>query len=159
MGVVAMKTITGESWVKTNKQTPANNPKAALKWVLQNENIHTAVPGITSFEQLEMDLAVMEDLSLTQEEEKYLQLARLKHQDSLFCQGCGTCLKQCKSAPDIPTLMRSYMYVYGYRNPAAAVRNLESIKENTVGCADCKSCVVKYPWVLISKRGFWIFCA
>jgi aryl-alcohol dehydrogenase-like predicted oxidoreductase len=79
MGVVAMKTITGESWVKTNKQTPVSNPKAALKWVLQNKNIHTAVPGITSFQQLETDLSVMEDLTLTKEEETYLKLARLSH--------------------------------------------------------------------------------
>jgi len=143
MGIVAMKTITGESWVHTNKQTPVNNPQAALKWVLQNENIHTAVPGITSFEQLETDLSVMADLTLTLEEEKYLKLARLRHKDSLFCQGCGNCLKQCKSAPDIPTLMRSYMYVYGYKDIAAAVRNLESIQEKSIACNDCSSCTVR----------------
>jgi predicted aldo/keto reductase-like oxidoreductase len=145
LGVVAMKTITGESWVKTNKQTPVSNPKAALKWVLQNENIHTAVPGITSFEQLETDLAVMEDLTLTPEEKKYLQLARLRHKDSLYCQGCGTCLNQCKSAPDIPTLMRCYMYIYGYRDLTAAVRNLEAISEQSVACDSCTSCTVKCP--------------
>ncbi|MGD2084967.1 MAG: aldo/keto reductase [Candidatus Aminicenantes bacterium] len=143
MGIVAMKTITGESWVNTNKQTPVSNPKAALKWVLQNENIHTAVPGISNFDQLETDLSVMADLTLTPEEQKYLELARLNYKDSLFCQGCGSCLQQCKSAPDIPTLMRCYMYVYGYRDLAAAVRNLESIKDKHIACTDCSSCKVK----------------
>ena len=143
MGIVAMKTITGESWVNTNKQTPVSNPKAALKWVLQNPNIHTAVPGITNFEQLETDLSVMKDLTLTTEEKKYLELARLNSKDSLFCQGCGSCLKQCKSAPDIPTLMRCYMYAYGYRDLAAAVRNLESIKDRKIACVDCSACMVK----------------
>ncbi len=143
MGIVAMKTITGESWVNTNKQTPVSNPKAALKWVLQNENIHTAVPGITNFDQLETDLSVMADLTLTPEEQKDLDLARLNYKDSLFCQGCGSCLQQCKAAPDIPTLMRCYMYVYGYRDLALAVRNLESIKDNAVACAGCSSCKVK----------------
>jgi len=145
MGIVAMKTITGESWMINNKQVAVSNPKAALKWVLQNENIHTAVPGITSFNQLETDLSVMEDLMLTPEEKAYLELARLNHKDGLFCQGCGTCLKQCPSAPDIPTLMRCYMYTYGYRDLAAAVRNIESVKENPIACADCSSCVVKCP--------------
>lgn len=145
MGIVAMKTITGESWVYYNKQTPASNPGAALKWVLQNENIHTSVPGISNFDQLETDLSVMADLTLTPEEKKYLELARLNYKDSLFCQGCGNCLQQCKSAPDIPRLMRCYMYVYGYRNLAAAVRNLESIKDNAIACADCSSCMVKCP--------------
>jgi predicted aldo/keto reductase-like oxidoreductase len=145
MGIVAMKTITGESWMISNEQVAVSNPKAALKWVLQNENIHTAVPGITAFDQLETDLSVMADLTLTIEEKKYLELARMNHKDSLFCQGCGTCLKQCTSAPDIPTLMRCYMYAYGYRNLAFAVRNIESIKDNPIACADCSSCVVKCP--------------
>lgn len=142
MGVIAMKTITGESWM-TSKQEAVSNSKAALKWVLQNENIHTAVPGFTTFDQLEADLSVMEDLSLTPEEKKYLELARANHKNSLFCQGCGTCLKQCKIAPDIPTLMRCYMYAYGYRDLAAAARNIKSVKDNPIACADCSSCVVK----------------
>jgi len=143
MGIVAMKTITGESWMTANEQVPVSNPKAALKWVLQNENIHTAVPGFTTFDQLETDLSVMDDLTLTPEEKKYLELARANHKDSLFCQGCGTCLKQCKIAPDIPTLMRSYMYAYGYRDLVAAARSIESVKDNPIACADCSSCVVK----------------
>ncbi len=141
MGIIAMKTITGESWM-AGKQEAASNPKAALKWVLQNENIHTAVPGISTFDQLETDLSIMEDLKLTPEEKKYLELARANPKDSLFCQGCGSCLKQCPIAPDIPTLMRSYMYAYGYRDLPAAVRNLKSIKESRIACADCSSCVV-----------------
>ena len=143
MGIVAMKTITGESWVKTHKQIPVSNPKAALKWVLQNKNIHTAVPGFTTFDQLETNLSVMADLTLTLEEKKYLELARLNHKGSLYCQGCGDCLKQCQSAPDIPTLMRCYMYVYGYRDLAAAVRNLESITDNFIACTGCTTCKVK----------------
>jgi predicted aldo/keto reductase-like oxidoreductase len=144
MGVVAMKTITGESWM-TGEQKADSNPKAALKWVLQNENIHTAVPGITTFDQLETDLSIMEDITLTHEETKYLEFARSNHKNSLFCQGCGTCLKQCPSAPDVPTIMRSYMYAYGYRDLPAAARNLDSIKDNPIPCADCSSCVVKCP--------------
>jgi predicted aldo/keto reductase-like oxidoreductase len=144
MGIVAMKTITGESWV-ASKQAAASHPKAALKWVFQNENIHTAVPGITTYEQLETDLSIMEDPTLTAEEKKYLQMARAHTEGSLLCQGCGTCLSQCSQAPDIPTLMRCYMYVYGYRDLAAAVRNIESVRDNPIACAACSSCIVKCP--------------
>ncbi len=145
LGVVAMKTILGESWLKTMKAIPDSNPGAALKWALQNENIHTTVPGITTFDQLETDLSVMADLTLTPEEKKYLESARLNTKDSLFCQGCGNCLEQCASAPDIPTLMRCYMYVYGYRDLAAAVSNLETVRDKTIACAGCSSCKVKCP--------------
>jgi predicted aldo/keto reductase-like oxidoreductase len=142
MGIVAMKTITGESWM-AGEQEAVNNPKASLKWVLQDENIHTSVPGITTFEQLEADLSVMEDLTLTPEEKQYLEIARFNRKDGLFCQGCGTCLDQCSSAPDIPTLMRSYMYAYGYRDLPAAVRTIESVKDDPIACVDCSSCAVK----------------
>jgi len=145
LGIIAMKTITSESWMAQNKQVAVGNPKAALKWVLQNENIHTAVLGITTFDQLESDLSVMEDLTLTPEEIKHLELARLNRKDSLFCQGCGTCLKQCPSAPDIPMLMRCYMYAYGYHDLAAAARNLESVRDSRIACADCSSCAVNCP--------------
>jgi predicted aldo/keto reductase-like oxidoreductase len=144
MGIVAMKTITGESWVAARQQA-VSHPKAALKWVFQNENIHTAVPGITTFEQLETDLSVMENLTLTAEEKRYLQMARAHTKDSLFCQGCGNCLGQCPEAQDIPTLMRCYMYAYGYRDLAAAARNLEYVKDNPIACAACSSCVVRCP--------------
>ncbi len=145
MGVVAMKTITGESWMIQDKQVAASNPKAALKWVLQNENIHTAVPGFTTFDQLETNLSIMEDLTLTPEEKEYLKLARISHRDSLFCQGCGTCLKQCTKAPDIPTLMRCYMYAYGYRDLPAALRNIKSVKDDPIACAGCSACGVECP--------------
>jgi predicted aldo/keto reductase-like oxidoreductase len=144
MGIVAMKTITGVDWI-AGTQEPFSNPRASLKWVLQNENIHTSVPGITTFDQLETDLSIMEDLTLTPEEKKYLEFARINHKDSLFCQGCGSCLKQCTSAPDIPTLMRCYMYAYGYRDLTVAARSIESVKDNPIACADCSTCVVKCP--------------
>lgn len=143
MGVVAMKTIIGESWLVHNKVVPASNPKVALKWVLQNENIHTAVPGFTTFDQLEANLSIMEDLTLTAEEKAYLKLARINHRDSLFCQGCGTCLKQCSQAPDIPTLMRCYMYAYGYRDLPGALRTIQSVKDDPIACAGCSSCFVE----------------
>lgn len=145
LGVVAMKTISGVTWLTGEKQEAVSNPKAALKWVLQNENIHTTVPGFTTFEQLEANLSIMEDLTLTPEETKFLELACLNQNKSLLCQGCGTCLKQCSSAPDIPALMRCYMYAYGYRDLALAVRNLKSIKDDPIACTNCTSCVVSCP--------------
>ena len=152
MGVTAMKTISGVSWLTGEKQEAVSNPKAALKWVLQNKNIHSTVSGITTFDQLETNLSIMEDLTLTPDEIKFLELARLNQNKSLLCQGCGSCLKQCTSAPDIPTLMRCYMYAYGYRDLAAAVRNIESVKDNPIACADCSSCVVKCTMGLDIKK-------
>ena len=67
LGIIAMKTQAGVFWDR-ERQHPINM-KAALKWVLRNENVHTAVPGFTTFEQMEIDLSVMEDSTLTPAEE------------------------------------------------------------------------------------------
>lgn len=110
MGVVGMKAIRGGF-----RQTPSvRNAAAALKWVLQDPNVHTTVPGFTTFDQLETDLAVMEEINLNDAERKDLQMeASLP---GLYCQGCRECLGQCSARLPIPDLMRAYMYVYDYRN-------------------------------------------
>lgn len=65
MGIVAMKTQAGVYWDK-EKQEPINMT-SALKWAIQSEHIHTAIPGFTTFDQLKLNLSVMEDLTLTSE--------------------------------------------------------------------------------------------
>ena len=56
IGIVGMKAIRGGSG-----QTPiVKNTAAALKWVLQDSNVTTIVPGFTTFEHIKIDLAVME---------------------------------------------------------------------------------------------------
>jgi aryl-alcohol dehydrogenase-like predicted oxidoreductase len=71
MGIVAMKTTAGASRDKTG---PAVNINAALKWVLQNENISSVVSGMSSLEQLQKNLAMIRDLKMTEQELKDLNL-------------------------------------------------------------------------------------
>jgi hypothetical protein len=141
LGVVAMKTQAGVYW-DSEKQRPINM-KAALKWALQNENVHTAIPGFTTFEQMELDLSVMEDLALTPAEELDLKADEQMGLTGLYCDQCAECTPQCPHGVDIPTLMRSYMYAYGYRNLLAAKETFESSGTTELPCASCRSCVVK----------------
>ncbi|GAI88333.1 unnamed protein product, partial [marine sediment metagenome] len=61
LGVVAIKVIRGD-WKKD--EIPVN-PSASLKWVLQDSNVHATIPAFSNFEEMDMDLSVMEDLKLT----------------------------------------------------------------------------------------------
>jgi uncharacterized protein len=136
LGFVAIKVIRGD----IEKGQEPINPGASLKWVLQDKNVHATVPGFSNFEEMNIDLAVMEDLSLTDAE-----MNDLKREDSysgLFCQGCGQCLKQCNAELPIPDLMRAYMYAYGYRQPALAQSLLTSLELPHKVCDDCSSCKV-----------------
>jgi predicted aldo/keto reductase-like oxidoreductase len=152
LGVVAMKTIGGWSpeWQEHFGGLGSRGPyladqgedaRAAMKWVLQDPNVHTIIAGITTFDQLEVDLKLQRDFSLSKSEEENLRSAAL--QSSLYCQGCGTCLNACVKQLPIPDLMRAYMYVYGYRNLVEAQDLLASLNLPANPCGDCGPCPVQ----------------
>jgi predicted aldo/keto reductase-like oxidoreductase len=141
LGIVAMKTQAGVYWDRERRNQI--NMKAALKWALQNKNIHTAIPGFTTFDQMNLDLSVMEDLTLTPKEKQDLKLGKQLSFNSLYCQQCGKCLAQCSKNLDIPTLMRSYMYAYGYKNPALARETVDSLDLSALPCKNCNTCGIQ----------------
>lgn len=131
LGVVAMKVMGG---------TETGNASAALKWVLRDLNVDTIISGFTTFDQMSLDLSVMENPTLTDSEKKDLQMeASLP---ALYCQGCGQCLGQCLAKLPIPDLMRAYMYAHGYRQPALAQNLVASLNLPRQICEDCSSCPV-----------------
>ena len=141
LGVVAMKTMAGVYWDKERKHPI--NAKAALKWILQDENVHTTIPGISTFDQLELDMSVMEDLTLTPKEREDLKLGQKTGMSGLYCAQCGRCRLQCRYNLDIPTMMRSYMYAYGYKNPAKAKETLQFLDLSNLACNRCTTCHVQ----------------
>jgi predicted aldo/keto reductase-like oxidoreductase len=141
MGIVAMKTQAGVYWDRREKKKMINM-KAALKWALQDENIHTAIPSFKNSDQLYEALSIMENLALTPQEKADLQLNQGNSSTGLFCSQCEKCIPQCPADLDIPTLMRSYMYAFGYNNPAKARKTLDYINLTNVPCTNCNSCGV-----------------
>lgn len=141
MGIIAMKSTAGVFRDKS-RTTPLNSD-AALKWVLQNQNISSIVSGMSSIEQLQKNLAMINHLKMTPEELQELACTETPGEPGLYCRQCHSCVAQCRQNLDIPTLMRSYMYAYGYQNTAQAKHTLElaGIGENV--CHSCDSCTVQ----------------
>ncbi|MCK4464651.1 MAG: aldo/keto reductase [Bacteroidales bacterium] len=138
LGIVAMKTLAG-GFLDRERQQPVN-VKAALKWALQNPNVHTSIPGFTTFDQLDESLSVMNDLELTEDEKKDINLAQSI--PGLYCLGCEDCLSQCKKNLPVPDIMRAYMYTYGYRELEKAHELLIALDLTRNPCKDCNSCSV-----------------
>jgi len=136
MGIVAMKTMAGGFHDKERKQPI--NCKAALKFVLQDENVTTAIPGNTNFDHLNMNVSVNTDLKMTDEEKGDLLIG--KSQGGLYCQGCEHCVPNCPKGLPIPDIMRAYMYTYGYREPEMAHSLLSSLDLPEQPCSDCSHC-------------------
>ena len=139
LGVVAMKTMAGGYLDK--ERTQKVNAKAALKWALQNPNIHTAIPGYTSFDQLEECLDSAGNLKLTKDEKNFLALA--SSCTLLYCNGCKACIGQCVANLPIPDMMRAYMYNYGYKSPALAKEVISELSVKDNPCSQCDVCTVK----------------
>jgi predicted aldo/keto reductase-like oxidoreductase len=138
IGVVGMKTQAGVYWDRMRLRKI--NMKAALKWVLADENVHTTIPAFSSYEEMNEDLEVMRDPELTPEERLDLRLGDEQKLAGLFCQQCSACRAGCPAGLDIPTLMRGYMYAYGHRQPGKARKTLGALTTADIPCAGCRSC-------------------
>ena len=57
LGIVAMKTMAGGFFDK--ERTQPINATAALKWAMNNPNVHTSIPGMTAFDMLDENIKVM----------------------------------------------------------------------------------------------------
>jgi predicted aldo/keto reductase-like oxidoreductase len=140
IGIVAMKTIPGGGFLDKERTKPINTT-AAIKWVLSNPNVHTVIPGMTAFDQLDLNVKIMEDIRMTDQEKKDILAARAE--PGLFCTGCGNCLQTCPLKLPVPDLMRAYMYAYGYANPSMAYDLLGDLGTGSSPCSDCQSCLVQ----------------
>jgi predicted aldo/keto reductase-like oxidoreductase len=139
LGVIAMKTLGG---VKLNREkTVEVNPAAAIKWVLNDPNVCTTIPGMTTFEQMDLDLSVMRNLSLSEEEKRGLKISSMLG-EPLYCQQCGSCVSSCLRGVYIPALMRAYMYAEGYGNLIESEWTIDALpaEHSLQACRECGKC-------------------
>ncbi len=145
VGLIAMKTQCAQYWYQ-DMETESRRKyyegrmmhKAVLKWVLRHPFIATAVPGVSTFQQLDEDLAVARDLEYTAEERKFLQDRNVRLSLGA-CVQCGACSAACPAGVDVPALMRTHLYASRYANFGQARRTLDAIRP-AAGLAACRSC-------------------
>jgi len=139
IGIVAMKALAGGGFLDKEKTKPINS-SAALKWALSNRDITTSIPGMTDFSQLDINMKVLADLTISEAERNDLIIAA--NETGLFCTQCTKCLSSCPKKLPVPDLMRAYMYAYGYSNPAMAQGLLAELGTGDSPCDDCLVCSV-----------------
>jgi aryl-alcohol dehydrogenase-like predicted oxidoreductase len=144
IGIVAMKTQSGG--YKKEKMGGLNPHQAALKYILMDQNVSAAVPGVTTIEQIEECTAVMgasfsqEDLNELKEYHSFLQ--------GRICTMCGGCIGECPYGAIRNDLLRLVMYQDGYENSSLIRESLPFIsKQDIQQCSECSSCSI------ICRRG------
>lgn len=141
MGVVAMKTQAGG--YKTEKIGTLTPHQAALKIVLSNRNISTAIPGVKTIEQINECVSVMgTELSLEdlQRLDKYGSTLRGR-----ICTMCGGCVGTCPHGVAHSDLLRAVMYREAYQDERLvhAVLGDPRRAQKIRMCAECSSCSIQ----------------
>jgi uncharacterized protein len=150
IGLVAMKTQCMQSWYR--EELPAEQQAyysgsivqtAVLKWALRNEAFACAVPGFTTFKEVEEDALVARDLTLTDREREFLADRKIRLAMA-HCVQCDGCLGTCPAGADTPALMRAHMYLR-YPNVAQARDTLERLPagRGLDACGSCASCAAR----------------
>ena len=139
IGIVAMKTQSGG--YKKEKMGGLNPHQAALKYVLRDQNVSAAVPGVTTIGQIEECAAVMgsplskNNLSELEQYQSFLQ--------GRICTMCGGCMGECPYGLPRSDLLRAVMYHDGYENDSLVRDSLQMITRNDMErCSECSSCSV-----------------
>jgi len=132
--------------IRENKNGPVTYAQAHLKWVLSNTYIDTIIPGVTSFEQLAENIAVMGKKMSYEDHNILYRFA--EHNKGSHCfdlEGCTGCKGKCPKGVEINEINRCLGYAYGYGDIRLAHENYHELsRSNRIDiCADCEECAVK----------------
>ncbi len=140
IGVIAMKTQSGG--YRKEKMGGLTPHQAALKYVLRDQNVSTAVPGVTTIEQIE-ECAAMMDHALTQGDLHELRAYRAYLQGRV-CTMCGGCMGECPHGVFHQDLLRLIFYHEGYGRDQLIKEALieKDLTQNVQRCSECPSCSI-----------------
>jgi len=139
IGVIAMKTQAGGYASPPGGLSPH---QAALAWVLANPGVTIAIPGMTSYAQVEENLgargrqfALADRIALG----RYALEIGDRH-----CGLCGACGGVCPSGVEVPNVLRALTYLEGYREEDLARSAYGSLPpgRNAAACGECEACLV-----------------
>lgn len=115
---------------------------AAIKWVLKNQAVDTAIVCMTDNDQLDENMRAMAD-PYTRKDQNTLE-ALLAVIGPSYCRMCGACNGVCNKGVPVPDLLRFLTYAEGYGQFAMARGKFLELPQSVrdVRCSDCASCSV-----------------
>ena len=132
--------------IRNDKSEGITNQQALLKWSLDNDYIDTVIPGISAFEHISDDIAVMGQKLTLGERAKLKRYADAA--STVYCRGiagCSGCLDQCPKGVNVGELNRCLNYARGYGDERLAYENHRRLDPvlQARACSDCETCVVR----------------
>ena len=138
IGVIVMKPIAGGA---------IENGALSLKFILRNDNVCVAIPGMDSTEQVVRNAAVIKESTVfTGDELQEMDDIAMTLGES-FCRRCGYCLP-CPQGVDIPTQFILEGYMTRYNLSDWAVERYKGQAIDASSCIACGICESKCPYHL-----------
>ncbi|HHW31395.1 MAG TPA: aldo/keto reductase [Clostridiaceae bacterium] len=138
VGVIAMKPLAGGL---------LQDVLLALKFVLENQDISVAIPGMATVEELEANLKVFDNDMFLSEDEKIKVQKMAEELGSDFCRRCGYC-QPCPAGIDMPSIFTFQAYKERYDLADWAEGRYFNLKKTAKDCAKCGECETKCPYNL-----------
>lgn len=159
MGIVAMKAMAGGvARVGRGDRLYGADPAAlrrvlgteggalaAIKWVLKNRAVDTAIVCMTDNDQLDENMRAMAE-PYTERDENTLR-ALMAAIGPRYCRMCGACSGVCHRGVPVPDMLRFLSYAEGYGQFAMARERFLELPQQVrdLRCSDCASCSVACP--------------
>ena len=142
IGFICMKPLAGGA---------IEDGRLALRYVASNENITEIIPGMAAPEELEQNIAAMNDTTpLTEAEKAAMQQVK----DSLgtqFCRRCNYCAP-CTVGIGIPSVFLFEGYLARYGLEGWARERYATLAHTASECIECGACETRCPYHLPIRR-------
>lgn len=136
IGIIVMKPLAGGA---------IEDAPLALKFIMNNPHITTAIPGMNSADQVLQNTSILEaPLMLSAEEQAAMQNFIEQHQQN-FCRRCGYC-GPCTVGIDIPLMFTLEGYLTRYDLKDWAANRYHGLDKNASDCIQCGICEPKCPY-------------
>lgn len=138
IGVIAMKPMAGGALTKGD---------LAIKFILSNDNITTAIPGMASINEIDINTEVVSKEYILNEDEKE-EIKRISEElGTEFCRRCSYCAP-CTAGIDIPSIFVLQAYKERYGLPDWADDRYQSAERRAKDCIECGICEERCPYDL-----------
>lgn len=142
IGVIAMKPLAGGM---------LDDGALAMKFILNNKDVTTAIPGMATIEEVEQNVsAVSNNYPLTSAEKDKIR-GISEELGTEFCRRCSYCAP-CPEGIDIPTMFLMQGYKKRYNLSEWAEERYFGTQKRAKHCKACGSCEPRCPYNLPIRR-------
>ena len=138
IGVIVMKPLAGGAISKG---------ELSLRFILENDNVTTAIPGMDSIEQVRENTKAGSDRRLLTDDEREELNKEAKTLGEQFCRRCGYCAP-CSVGIDIQSQFLLDGYYTRYNLQDWAISRYKAMDVRAGDCIECGDCELRCPYDL-----------